>query len=39
MAIFARHGQDYWNQQAPFLEHAACALYRAAAQDPTLDCA
>jgi beta-lactamase class A len=38
IAIFARHASDYWGKQAPFVERAACMLYRAAAQDMTLDC-
>lgn len=38
VAIFARHASDYWGKQAPFVERAACVLYRAAAQDATLDC-
>lgn len=38
VSIFARRGNDYWNQQVPFVEVASCALFRAFVQDDTLSC-
>ena len=38
LALFARHGRDYWGAQVGFVQHAACVLYRTAAHDDTLAC-
>ncbi len=39
VTIFTRHGFDYWNKQARFVELASCSIYRAFIQDEALDCA
>jgi len=39
VAIFSRHGFDYWNKQAKFVELASCSIYRAFTQNDSLDCA
>ena len=38
VAIFTRHGDSYWGQQAPFVEYASCVIYRAIAKRPHYGC-
>ncbi len=38
IAILARRGDDYWDAQAPFVEHASCVIYRVISGDSALDC-
>jgi beta-lactamase class A len=38
IVILARRGDDWWDAQAPFVEHASCVIYRAIANDAMLDC-
>jgi beta-lactamase class A len=38
VAIFARHGDDYWKKQNPFVEFASCVIYRAVSRQTTLKC-
>jgi beta-lactamase class A len=39
VSILARRGTDYWSAQAPFVEFASCAIYRAFTADDTIACA
>jgi beta-lactamase class A len=38
VAIFARHGNDYWGKQVRFVEFASCIIYRAVSKETTLKC-
>ncbi len=38
VSILARHGTAYWSAQAPFVEFASCAIYRAFVADDTIAC-